>query len=169
MGPGRGSAAGSIVSYVLNITKVDPIKNGFIFERFLNPGRLSFPDIDSDVPRSQRAKAISYLQQRYGFDNVSQIITFGKYKLKNVTKDVMSNLGCPFQEANAITKVLYENEKLHSYKTLYQSLKKQNDELKEDILFCLKSIKQEMEMSTDSRTRGEMKSCYEILERWNNE
>ena len=60
-----------------------------------------------------------------------------------------------------------ENEKLHHYKTLYQSLKKQNDELKEDISFCLKSIKQEMEMSKDSRTRGEMKSCYEILERWN--
>ena len=60
-----------------------------------------------------------------------------------------------------------ENEKNKHYKTLYQSLKKQNDELKEDILFCLKSIKQEMEMSKDSRTRGEMKSCYEILERWN--
>lgn len=104
MGPGRGSAAASIVSYVLNITKVDPIKNGFVFERFLNPGRLSFPDIDSDVPRSKRPLAISYLQKRYGFDNVSQIITFGKYKLKNVTKDVMSTLGCPFQEANAITK-----------------------------------------------------------------
>lgn len=103
-GPGRGSAAASIVSYALNITKVDPIKNGFIFERFLNPGRLSFPDIDTDIPRSKRGEAIAYLQQKYGFDNVSQIITFGKYKLKNVTKDVMSNLGCPFQEANAITK-----------------------------------------------------------------
>ena len=60
-----------------------------------------------------------------------------------------------------------ENKKLHHYKTLYQSLKKQKDELKEDISFCLKSIKQEMEMSTDSRTRQEMKSCCEILERWN--
>ena len=66
-------------------------------------------------------------------------------------------------------KLQQENKKLHHYKTLYQSLKKQNDELKEDISFCLKSIKQEMEISTDSRSRGEMKSCYEILERWNNE
>ena len=66
-----------------------------------------------------------------------------------------------------IEELKQENEKLHHYKTLYQSLKKQNDELKEDISFCLKSIKQEMEMSTDSRSRGEMKSCYEILERWN--
>ena len=66
-----------------------------------------------------------------------------------------------------IEELKQENEKLHHYKTLYQSLKKQNDELKEDISFCLKSIKQEMEMSKDSRTRGEMQSCYEILERWN--
>lgn len=103
-GPGRGSAAASIISYVLNITKVDPIKNGFIFERFLNPGRLSFPDIDTDIPRSKRGEAIAYLQQRYGFDNVSQIITFGKYKLKNTTKSIMSHLGCDFKEANAITR-----------------------------------------------------------------
>lgn len=66
-------------------------------------------------------------------------------------------------------KLQQENKKLHHYKTLYQSLKRQKEDLKEDISFCLKSIKQEMEMSKDSRTRGEMKSCYEILERWNNE
>ena len=66
-------------------------------------------------------------------------------------------------------KLQQENKKLHHYKTLYQSLKRQKEDLKEDISFCLKSIKQEMEMSTDSRTRQEMKSCYEILERWNNE
>lgn len=66
-----------------------------------------------------------------------------------------------------IEELKQENEKNKHYKTLYQSLKKQNDELNEDISFCLKSIKQEMEMSTDSRTRGEMKSCYEILDRWN--
>ena len=104
MGPGRGSAAGSIVSYVLNITKVDPIKNGFFFERFLSPFRLEFPDCDSDVPRSQRAKAISYLQQKYGYSNVAQIITFGEYKLKNTIKAIMSFLGCPFQESNEVTR-----------------------------------------------------------------
>lgn len=104
MGPGRGSAAGSIISYALNITKVDPIKNGFVFERFLNPFRLEFPDCDSDVPRSQRAKAIGYLQQKYGYDNVAQIITFGEYKLKNTIKAIMSFLGCPFQESNEVTK-----------------------------------------------------------------
>lgn len=103
-GPGRGSAAGSIVSYVLNITKVDPIKNGFYFERFLNKDRIEFPDIDTDIPRNKRAKAIAYLQRRYGADHVSQIITFGEYKLKNTIKAVMSYLGCPFQEGNEVTR-----------------------------------------------------------------
>lgn len=103
-GPGRGSAAGSIVSYVLNITKVDPVKNGFFFERFLSPFRLEFPDCDSDIPRSRRADAIKYLQQRYGYNNVSQIITFGEYKLKNTIKAIMSFLSCSFQESNEITK-----------------------------------------------------------------
>lgn len=103
-GPGRGSAAGSIISYVLNITKVDPIKNGFFFERFLNTGRLEFPDIDTDIPRSRRADAIKYLLSKYGVQNVSQIITFGQYKLKNTIKAIMSSLGCPFQESNEITR-----------------------------------------------------------------
>lgn len=103
-GPGRGSAAGSIVSYVLNITKVDPVKNGFFFERFLNPGRLEFPDIDTDIPRSRRADAIKYLLTKYGIRNVSQIITFGEYKLKNTIKAIMSFLNCPFQESNEITR-----------------------------------------------------------------
>lgn len=103
-GPGRGSAAGSIVSYALNITTVDPIKNGFFFERFLNPGRVEFPDIDTDIPRSKRAEAIAYLQGKYGADNVSQIITFGEYKLKNTIKAIMSHLNCPYQEGNEITR-----------------------------------------------------------------
>ena len=103
-GPGRGSAAGSIVSYVLNITKVDPIKNGFYFERFLNKGRIEFPDIDTDIPRGKRREAIDFLQSRYGSRNVSQIITFGEYKLKNTIKAILSYLGCPFQEGNEVTK-----------------------------------------------------------------
>lgn len=103
-GPGRGSAAGSLVSYVLNITKVDPVKNKFIFERFLNPERYEFPDIDTDIPRSKRSEAIAYLLKRYGVDNVSQIITYNQYKLKNTIKGIMSYLGAPFEESNEITK-----------------------------------------------------------------
>jgi len=106
MGMGRGSAASSIVSYVLDITKIDPIKNGFYFERFLSPERLSFPDVDSDVPRDKRADAIQYLLGKYGKDNVSQIVTFGEYKLKNTIKAVLSKYNCPIAEANKITKSL---------------------------------------------------------------
>ena len=100
----HNSAAGSIVSYLLNITKIDPIKNGFFFERFLSPSRLEFPDIDTDIPRDKRAEAISYLLSKYGKENVSQIITYGEYKLKNTTKAIMSNLGCSFTEQNEITR-----------------------------------------------------------------
>lgn len=103
-GPGRGSAAGSIISYVLNITKVDPIKNGFYFERFLNRERLEFPDIDTDIPRDKRSEAIKYLLGKYGIDNVSQIATFNEYKLKNTLKGILSSQGCPFQEQNSVTK-----------------------------------------------------------------
>lgn len=104
LGPGRGSAAGSIVSYALDITKVDPIKNGFYFERFLSPQRTELPDIDTDVPRDKRAEAIQYLKQKYGAENVSQIVTFGEYKLKNTIKAIMSALGCDFAESNEITR-----------------------------------------------------------------
>lgn len=105
-GPGRGSAAGSIISYVLDITKVDPIKNEFYFERFLSPERLEFPDVDTDIPRDRRADAISYLLQKYGKDNVSQIVTFGEYKVKNTIKAVLSKYGCPIGDANKVTKSL---------------------------------------------------------------
>lgn len=104
LGPGRGSAAGSIVSYALDITKVDPVKNGFYFERFLSPQRTDLPDIDTDVPRNRRAEAIRYLKQKYGEANVSQIVTFGEYKLKNTIKAIMSALGCDFAESNEVTR-----------------------------------------------------------------
>ena len=106
MGPGRGSAAGSLISYVLDITKVDPIKNGFYFERFISPERLSFPDIDSDIPRDRRSEGIQYLLSKYGKQNVSQIVTFGEYKVKNTIKAVLSKYGCPIGDANKITKSL---------------------------------------------------------------
>lgn len=106
MGPGRGSAAGSIVSYCLDITKVDPIKNGFYFERFISPERLSFPDCDSDIPRDKRAKGISYLLSKYGEAQVSQIVTFTYYKLKNTMKAILSKQGCPIEKQNQISKAI---------------------------------------------------------------
>lgn len=106
MGKGRGSAAGSLVSYVLSITTLDPIKNGFMFERFLTPERLEFPDIDSDIAKDKRAEGIGYLLNKYGSDYVSQIITFSEYKLKNTIKAVMSAYNYSYEEANEATKSL---------------------------------------------------------------
>lgn len=106
VGPGRGSAAGSIVSYLLGITLVDPIKYGLLFERFLNPERISMPDIDIDFCAKGRGKVIDYVVQKYGRSSVTQIITFSSLQAKSVIKDVARVLMVPASEANAITKLM---------------------------------------------------------------
>ena len=88
VGPGRGSAAGSLVAYCLRITDVDPIDFDLIFERFLNPERVSMPDIDIDFCERRRGEVIDYVTRKYGRENVAQIITFGTMKAKAVIKDV---------------------------------------------------------------------------------
>ena len=104
-GPGRGSAAGSLVAYVLKITKVNPIKHHFIFERFMNPERLAFPDIDVDVATSQRQQAIQYFVDKYGSDYTAQIITYQEYQLKNTIQAVNTAFELlPSDEINRITK-----------------------------------------------------------------
>ena len=105
IGPGRGSAAGSIVSYCLGITELDPIQHGLFFERFLNPDRISMPDIDIDVSREHRKKVIRYLEERYGTDRVSQIINFGLMKSKVSFKDACRISGVEAEEADRITKL----------------------------------------------------------------
>jgi len=104
VGPGRGSSAGSIVSYVLGITSVDPIRYGLLFERFLNPDRTSMPDIDVDFSDDKREKVIQYVRERYGADSVSQIITFGTLSSRAVLKDVGRVLGIPLGTIESITK-----------------------------------------------------------------
>ena len=104
VGPGRGSAAGSIVSYSLGITNVDPIKYGLLFERFLNPDRISMPDIDVDFSDDKREKVIEYVREKYGVDSVSQIITFGTLSSRAVLKDVGRVLGIPLSTIDSITK-----------------------------------------------------------------
>ena len=103
VGPGRGSAAGSIVAYALGITNIDPLKYGLLFERFLNPDRVSLPDIDIDFSDDKREKVIEYVKQKYGENSVAQIITFGKLSSRAVLKDVGRILGIPHQEINKIT------------------------------------------------------------------
>ncbi len=104
VGPGRGSAAGSLVSYALGITNVDPLKYDLLFERFLNPERVSMPDIDIDFSDSKREKVIDYVKQKYGGDSVSQIITFGTLSSRAVLKDVGRVLGVPLSVTESITK-----------------------------------------------------------------
>ena len=106
VGPGRGSAAGSIVSYCLEITDIDPIKYGLIFERFLNPERVSMPDIDIDFAPEGRQKVIDYVVSRYGENQVSQIITFGTMKAKLVVRDCARALAIPHAQADSIAKLI---------------------------------------------------------------
>ncbi|HSR69778.1 MAG TPA: DNA polymerase III subunit alpha, partial [Acidobacteriota bacterium] len=106
VGPGRGSAAGSLVSYVLGITDVDPLQYDLLFERFLNPERVSPPDIDIDFCTHRRADVIKYVTRKYGQDNVCQIITFGTMAARGVVRDVGRGLNVPLNEVNKIAKLV---------------------------------------------------------------
>src|SRR3954451_4787762 len=106
VGPGRGSAAGSMVAYALGITSLDPIEHKLVFERFLNPERISMPDIDLDFDERRRGDMIRYATQRYGEERVAQIITYGTIKAKQAIKDSSRVLGHPFAMGDRITKVM---------------------------------------------------------------
>ena len=106
VGPGRGSAAGSLVAFCLDITNVDPIKCDLLFERFLNPERISMPDIDVDFCFEKRERVIEYVTNKYGKDNVAQIITFGTMKSKAAVRDVGRALGIPYANVDQIAKLI---------------------------------------------------------------
>ncbi len=106
VGPGRGSAAGSLVAYALGITNIDPIRYGLFFERFLNPSRISMPDIDIDFCQEGRDEIIRYVTEKYGTDHVAQIITFGKMQAKAVVRDVGRAMNIPYGEVDAIAKMI---------------------------------------------------------------
>lgn len=127
VGPGRGSGAGSIVAYSLGITQLDPIDLDLLFERFLNPDRISLPDFDIDF--GDRDIVIDYVRRKYGEDKVAMIGTFGTMSAKAVLKDVMRTFKVPFEEANGITKLVNE-------KTIQRSLeaKEENGQLTQDAL-----------------------------------
>ncbi|MFD2080270.1 DNA polymerase-3 subunit alpha [Actinopolymorpha cephalotaxi] len=106
VGPGRGSAAGSLVAYALGITDVDPLQHGLLFERFLNPERVSMPDIDIDFDERRRGEVIRYVTEKYGDDKVAQIATFGTIKAKAAIKDSSRVLGYPYALGDKITKAM---------------------------------------------------------------
>ncbi len=109
VGPGRGSGAGSLVAYSLTITDLDPIRFGLIFERFLNPDRVSMPDFDIDFCQDRRDEVIRYVQQRYGRDQVAQIITFGTLQARGVLRDVGRVLQMPYGQVDKLTKLVPQN------------------------------------------------------------
>lgn len=123
VGPGRGSAAGSLVAWALEITNIDPLKYNLLFERFLNPERVSMPDIDIDFCIEGREKVIQYVRDKYGHDKVCQIITFGTMMAKGVLKDVARVLGFPFEDANALTDLIPEQLKITLTEALEQEPK----------------------------------------------
>ena len=106
VGPGRGSAAGSMAAYVLGITDIDPLQYGLIFERFLNPARISPPDIDVDFCEARRGEVLDYVRRKYGERRVSQIITFGKLKARSVVRDVGRVMGLSYRDADRIAKMI---------------------------------------------------------------
>jgi len=105
-GPGRGSAAGSIIAYALNITDLDPLKYGLLFERFLNPDRISMPDIDVDIQDTRRDEVIQYCSDKYGANRVSNIVTFGKMAARAAVRDVARVLQVPYAEADRLSKMI---------------------------------------------------------------
>lgn len=130
MGPGRGSGAGSIVLYLIGVTDIEPLRFHLFFERFINPERISYPDIDVDICMERRGDVISYTLQKYGKDNVAQIITFGTMKAKMVLRDVGRVLSVPLSKVNGIAKLVPEDlnitldkalEKDQELKSLYES------------------------------------------------
>jgi DNA polymerase-3 subunit alpha len=106
VGPGRGSAAGSLVAYAMGITELDPLEHGLLFERFLNPERVSMPDIDIDFDERRRGEVLRYVTDKYGDDRVSQVVTYGTIKAKQALKDSSRVLGYPFAMGERITKAL---------------------------------------------------------------
>src|SRR6202021_219853 len=109
VGPGRGSGAGSLVAYALTTTDLDPIRFGLLFERFLNPERVSMPDFDIDFCQDRRGEVIDYVQQRYGRDQVAQIITFGTLQARGVLRDVGRVLQSPYGQVDKLCKLGPQN------------------------------------------------------------
>ena len=147
VGPGRGSGAGSIVAYAIEITDIDPIKYGLIFERFLNPERISMPDFDVDFCYEKRDQVIDYVCRKYGHDHVSQIITFGTMSARMVIRDVGRVLDVPYAETDKIAKMVPNELHITIKKAMEQNrelrdLYEQNSDMKKmlDIAMALEGM-----------------------------
>ena len=131
VGPGRGSGAGSIIAYAMEITDIDPMKYGLLFERFLNPERISMPDFDVDFCYERRQEVIDYVSRKYGHDHVSQIITFGTMSARMVIRDVARVLEMPYAEADSLAKMI-PNELHITIKKALEQNKELSDKYEND-------------------------------------
>lgn len=162
VGPGRGSAAGSVVAYCLGITNLDPIKYDLLFERFLNPDRISMPDIDIDFDDDGRGKVLKYVEDKYGKDHVSHVITFGTMATKSAIKDVARIQNVPLPESDRLTKLIPD-----SIPPTVEKIKKENGEVEEKVTKnkvtvanCIKYVPQMRDAYESSPIPG----VYETLE-----
>jgi len=131
VGPGRGSAGGSLVAYAIGITDVDPIKHGLLFERFLNPERVSMPDIDVDFCQDNRDRVIEYVKEKYGKENVAQIITYNVMKAKQTLRDVARAMGLPYATADKLAKLIPQGDVQGTWLSLEEMYRTPVEELLE--------------------------------------
>ncbi len=142
VGPGRGSAAGAVVAYALKITNLDPLKYDLLFERFLNPDRISMPDIDIDFDDDGRQKVMNWVTEKYGADKVAHICTFGSMAAKSAIKDVARVLKLPLSETNRMTKDFPENGKLKGTYQLLEAKEKEGIDLESAAAYWKRYIEQ---------------------------
>ena len=147
VGPGRGSAAGSAVAYCLKITNIDPIKYDLLFERFLNPDRINMPDVDIDFDDDGRYRVFQYIEEKYGKDHISHVITYGTMAAKSAIKDVARVSKLSIEESNRLTKLVPDKP---FEATVVEDGKKVTKEFKPKLKFCIKygDLKAEMENGT---------------------
>ncbi len=153
IGPGRGSAAGSVVAYCIGITNIDPIKYKLLFERFLNPDRKSMPDIDTDFDDEGRQKVIDYVVQKYGRSQVAQIVTYGTMAAKSSIKDVARVLDLPLQDANMLAKLVPDKPGVSLNRVLTAPLDgkdslKEKEELRSEDIDNVKKLREKMNGNT---------------------
>lgn len=156
VGPGRGSAAGSLVAYCLGITNLDPIRYDLIFERFLNPERISMPDIDIDFCYERREEVITYVKEKYGYDNVCQIITFGTMAARAVIRDVGRVLNLPYNEVDRIAKLVPE--------TKPKDEDKQDEEKRVTLEYALKTVPELRQIATQDEVHRRLIEYSQVLE-----
>jgi DNA polymerase-3 subunit alpha len=166
IGPGRGSAAGSVVAYCIGITNIDPIKYNLLFERFLNPDRKSMPDIDTDFDDEGRQKVIDYVVDKYGKNQVAQIITYGTMAAKMSIKDVARTLDLPLPESNALAKLVPEKPGISLKRLLHAPLSGEKSLAEKETLNPdeLETTKQLREIYNEDDLRSKVLHEAEILE-----